>query len=144
MEKNNVFLSYSHSNENVVHNIANRLKEIYETWIDRDNLKGGDRLDKEIANGVKKCHVFICFISQQYCKSEACNEEFALAKKLKKVMLPVMLEREANNGIELTLSKLNMFYAFKYPDVFNPWSEDLYEKLLNNLTRLLIENKLKN
>ena len=50
-------------------------------------------------------------------------------------MLPVMLEREATNGIELTISKLNKFYAFKEKDVFNPWSEDLFQKLLRFISK---------
>ena len=31
-----------------------------------------------------------------------------------------MLQREATNGIELTIAKFNTFYAFKQPDVFEP------------------------
>ena len=135
MNKNNqnIFLSYSRSNKNIVWKIADRLRDIYPIWIDRDRLTGGVRLDKAIADGVRSSILIICFISKAYCESDACNEEFALAKELKKKMLPVMLEREATNGIELTISKLNKFYAFKEKDVFNPWSEGLYQKLLNNI-----------
>ena len=44
-----------------------------------------------------------------------------------------MLQREAKNGLELTIARLNTFYAFKPPDVFDPWSQDLFQKLLNNI-----------
>ena len=55
-------------------------------------------------------------------------------------MLPVMLKREASNGLELTIAKLNTFYAFKPPNVFNPWCEDLFLKLLNNIKDLIQVN----
>ena len=131
-----LFLSYSHANSNIVHEIADKLKETYKIWIDRDVLKAGIRLDKEIANGIRASSLFICFISNEYCESDACNEEFALAKNLKKSILPVMLVRDATNGIELTIAGLNRFIAFKPPNVFNPWSEDLFKKLLSNILAL--------
>ena len=131
-----LFLSYSHANSKIVHEIADKLKETYKIWIDSDVLKAGIRLDKEIANGIRESSLFICFISNEYCASDACNEEFALAKSLKKSILPVMLVREATNGIELTIAKLKTFYAFKAPNVFDPWSQDLYIKLLNSILDL--------
>ena len=133
MNKQKIFISYCHKNEKVVHKIADRLKEVYPIWIDRDSLIGGVKLDKEIAEGVENSILFLCFISKEYCNSEACNEEFSLAKKLKKKMLPVMLQREAKNGLKLTIARLNTFYMFKPPDVFDPWSQDLFQKLLNNI-----------
>ena len=105
-------------------------------WIDRDNLKAGDDQDMEISNGIKNATIFLPFISNAYCNSKACRNEFALAKKKEKLMLPIMLVREATNGIDLTIAKLTNFYAFKPPDVFEPWSEDLYQKLINNILEL--------
>ena len=51
-------------------------------------------------------------------------------------MLPIMLEREATNGIELTIANMTTFYAFKTPNVFDPWSDALYQKLVNNILGL--------
>ena len=137
MNNQNIFLSYSHANKNIVWEIADRLKKIYSIWIDRDILKAGVRLDKEIADGIRNSSLFICFISKEYCNSDACDEEFSLAKSLKKPMLPVMFQREATNGLELTIAKLNTFYAFKPPNVFSPWSDDLFQKLLDNIVDLI-------
>ena len=46
-------------------------------------------------------------------ESGPCTDEFALANKLGKKILPVMLKREAKNGLELKIAKLNTFYALK-------------------------------
>ncbi len=133
MIKKTIFISYSHANKNIVHKVADKLKEVYTVWIDRDNLKAGDDQDMEISNGINSASLFLTFISDKYCDSKACREEFALAKKKEKIMLLIMLARDASNGIDLTIAKLTTFYAFKAPNVFEPWSEGLYQNLLSNI-----------
>jgi hypothetical protein len=54
-----------------------------------------------------------------------------------------MLQREAKKGIELIIGTLNTFYAFKTPDIFEPWSEDLYQRLRKNILDLTQEVKIK-
>jgi hypothetical protein len=46
-----------------------------------------------------------------------------------------MLQKKTLNGIELTLAKLNKFYAFQPQNVFDTWSEDFFRKLLNNILK---------
>ena len=87
-------------------------------------------------NAIRNSNLFICFVSTEYCNSGACDEEFSLAKKLKKKMIPIMLTQEATNGFELTIVKLKRLDAFKPPNVFDPWSEDLYLKLLDRILDL--------
>ena len=41
MVKQNIFISYCHANKNIVHKVANRLKEVHNVWIDTDHLIGG-------------------------------------------------------------------------------------------------------
>ena len=55
-----------------------------------------------------------------------------------------MLQREATNGIELTTALLNTFYAFKPPDVFEPWSEDRFQCLIQNIFELTQEVRILN
>ena len=134
--KQKIFLSYCHANKNIVHEIADRLKEVFTIWIDVDNLKAGDDQNMEIANGIRSTTIFLPFINENYCKSKACKKEFALAERIGKQMLPIMLQREATNGIDLTIADLTTFYAFRPPNVFDPWSEALYQKLVNNILDL--------
>ena len=113
MNVKHIFISYSHSNKTLVHPLVVRLKDLYPIWINIDKLIGGVRLSEEIENGVRDSSLFICFISKEYCESDACNKEIALANKLKKLILPIMLQREATNGIGYENANLNLFYAFK-------------------------------
>ena len=138
MNNQKIYLSYSHANKNIVRRVADRLKEVYPIWIDIDHLTAGAKIDEEIANAVKNSSFFICFISKTYCESHACNREFSFANNLRKKILPVMLEREATNGIELSIASLHRLHAYRPPNVFDPWSEDLYQNLLNNILDLTI------
>ena len=81
MTKQNIFISYCHANKNIVHKVANRLKEVHNVWIDTDHLIGGIAQSKEISTGINNAKLFLPFISDGYCNSDPCNQEFALAKK---------------------------------------------------------------
>ena len=83
MANKHIFVSYCHKNKKVVHDVANRLKETYTIWLDDDNLKSGENKDEKIADGVRDSFLFICFISNFYCDSSACTDEFFLAKQKK-------------------------------------------------------------
>jgi hypothetical protein len=135
----NIFISYSHADKVIVHQIFDKLKANFTVWIDEVNLIGGDDLYEKIAGGLRNSSLFICFISEQYCVSNNCKREIALADNLNIKILPVMLQREAKNGIELYIATLNTFYAFKKPNVFDPWSEDLYQRLEENILDLTKE-----
>ena len=108
----------------------------HDVWIDTDHLIGGKVQSKEISFGINKAKLFLPFISDEYCNSEACAAELALAKDNKKIILPIMLVRKASNGIDYEIARLTTFYAFKPPETFDPWSEDLFKKLLNNILDL--------
>ena len=112
MENQNLFISYSHSNKNIFWKIADRLQKDYTICIDRDYLIGGVAQVKEISKGIYNPKLLIPIISDDYCNSDACGEEFELAKRKKKTILPIMLIRYGSNGIDLKISKLTTFYAF--------------------------------
>ena len=124
-------MSYSHANKNIAHKVADRLKEVHNVWIDIDQLRAGDPIDMALSKGITKATLFLPFISDKYCTSNECMAEFALASSMRKKILPIMLVRSASNGIDYAIATLTMFYAFKPPDVFDPWSENLFKKLLN-------------
>ena len=136
MSKQNIFISYSHANKDIVRKVSDRLKQYHDVWIDTDHLIGGKVQSKEISVGIKTSALFILFISDNYCNSDACKAELAVATIYKKAMLPIMLVRDASNGVDVKIATLTTFYAFKPPEVFDPWSEDLFEKLLNKILDL--------
>ena len=136
--KAKTFISYSHKNKDVVHNIAKRLENTYSVWIDKDLLTGVKLFD-EIAKAIADSLVFICFISEGYILSDACQKELTQALSFKeKKIFPIFLERvDKNNGVFLSINTLLRFNAYEEPDVFAPWSESLYERLINQLSEVV-------
>jgi hypothetical protein len=140
--KNQLFVSYSHSNKEIVHKIADELTKInYKIWIDRD-LCEGHMLFADIQKGIENSHIVICFISKNYCNSENCKDEIFHARNKKKKILPIMLDdyfKVEQEGIQLMISRINSFYAFKQPGTFSPWNNNHFEKLKETIFQLLSE-----
>jgi uncharacterized protein with NAD-binding domain and iron-sulfur cluster len=140
--KKHLFVSYSHSNKDIVHRVADELIKLnYKIWIDRD-LTEGHMLFADIQNGIEISHLIICFISKTYCDSQNCMNEITLAYNQKKKILPIMLDdyfKVEKKGIKFMISQINSFYAFKQPDTFSPWNNNHFEKLKGTIFQLLSE-----
>ena len=133
-----IFISYCSKNKVIVHRVADELEKLdYKIWIDR-NINAGSDLYKEIANGLENSYLFICFVSREYCESKICIKELSLAHKTDKVILPIMIDRKPTNAVELLVADLLRFNAYKDGDKFDPWSQNLFEKLLNTINEVLI------
>ena len=140
--KKQLFVSYCHSNQEIVHRVADELTKLnYKIWIDRD-LIGGNILFADIQKGIENSHIVICFISKNYCESNNCMIEINFANNKNKKILPIMLDdyfKVEQEGIQLMISRINSFYAFKQPDTFSPWNNNHFEKLKGTIFQLLSE-----
>ena len=131
-----LFISYCRKDAEIVYEITNRLQKRCKIWLDVKQTQVGDRLYSVIEKGIRSSLVFVCFITKNYCESEACTDELAFAKKLNKTVLPIMLENEAINGVGLHIAQFSKFYAYKPPRTFNPWSDGLFYELLANILKV--------
>jgi hypothetical protein len=140
--KKQLFVSYCHSNKEIVHRVADELIKLnYKIWIDRDLIQG-NILFADIKKGIKISHIIICFISKTYCYSQNCMNEITYAYNKNKKILPLMLDdyfKVEQEGIKLIISQINSFYAFKQPDTFSPWNSNHFEKLKGTIFQLLSE-----
>jgi hypothetical protein len=141
--KNQLFVSYCHSNKEIVHRVADELTKLnYKIWIDTRDLTQGNKLLANIQSGIQTAHIVICFISENYCKSKNCMIEINFAYNKDKKILPIMLDdyfKVEQEGIQLMISRINSFYAFKQPDTFSPWNNNHFEKLKGTIFQLLSE-----
>ena len=134
-----IFISYCWKNKQVVHKVADELQKLnYNVWIDRDQIPGVN-LYTEIANGMRNSHIFMCFISNDYCVSKICMKEVSLAHESGKIILPVMLVRSATNGVELLVSDLLRFNAYRDNEKFDPWSQTHFKSLTETILQILSE-----
>jgi hypothetical protein len=161
--KKKIFISYSHKNL-YIRDIASKLKEKFQVWIDIDYLKGPENQDAIIESGILSSDLFVSFVSTDYCLSSSCIDEFDLAKRTfnkeyKPMILPVMIEdiekMENARGMRMRVASFNRFYAYKQPKTFNPWNEhskncnqnctlrhsdELYNALVNKISEFFPVN----
>ena len=131
-----IFISYCHKDAKVVHEVADRLQKRCKIWLHVKKTRVGDRLFSLIEKGIRGSLLFVCFISKDYCESEACTDELSFAKSLKKTVLPIMLENEAINGVGLLIAQYLKLYAYKQSKTFNPWSEERFTKLSKDIDEI--------
>lgn len=93
-----IFISYSHSNSEIVEKIAAHLvaKNIH-IWIDKWQLNFGDSLFGRIQEGITESSALLLMLSKDYLDSEWCTreQEAALLRELeekKVIAIPVLLE----------------------------------------------------
>ncbi|XP_046358633.2 uncharacterized protein LOC124136687 [Haliotis rufescens] len=86
-----VMLSYSWYNQKTVLEVYDRLKsEGFRLWIDIDDMAGSTL--GAMANAVEKASAVILFVSESYFESQNCRQEAEYTYKLKKTMVPVLLQ----------------------------------------------------
>ncbi|MGD2026299.1 MAG: TIR domain-containing protein [Anaerolineales bacterium] len=91
-----VFISYSHDWTEDAKYIA----QVFETnnlqvWLDENQLRVGDKLNKEIINGIKNADYFIALLSSEYFSSPWCIKEFELAIEKGLKFIPIKVSVEA-------------------------------------------------
>ncbi len=60
-------------------------------WLDTERMGAGCSIDKEMEDGVKDAHVFICCLTDAYLGSSNCLKEFKAAANSDKLIVPLLL-----------------------------------------------------
>lgn len=86
-----VFISYSQKWSHDAQYISQILGTYgLSVWFDKNQLRVGDKLNKEIINAIESCNFFIPLLSQDYFNSAWCIKEFETAvKSSRKRILPI-------------------------------------------------------
>ena len=136
--ENHAFISYCTKNKNIVLKIAKKLQENFKIWIYNDELTG-TVLNEKIARNISNSRLFICFISEAYCASDPCKDELSFAKQKKKELFPVFIDGHSSDLIDFLVCKLVRFNAYKAPDVFEPWSDELYYQFFKQISEKILK-----
>jgi len=93
-ETKDIFLSYNWSIKPQVKKLYQILNSNYKVWLDeRDLTTSNYPLSAQLANGIKKSKVFICCVTNDYCKSYNCNLEVECANSKAKPMVVLMVDK---------------------------------------------------
>ncbi|MGE5378924.1 MAG: TIR domain-containing protein [Bacteroidota bacterium] len=89
-----VFTSYSRRDQEMVDAIVARLSQAgIDVWIDRSDIKAGDRWRVQIVKAIKTSPAFVLMLSPSSAESNNVRKEIDLSQGYERPMFPVMLQR---------------------------------------------------
>ena len=143
-----IFISYAHKDSEAVLPIIRRLQdENHRVWYDA-GIEAGTEWPEYIAEHIKDCACFVCFITQSALDSHNCRREINYAIKLKKNMLTAYLEDvELSDGMEMQLDILQAIFRSRpstiltkcnykgYIEIKDRFITDTYNKIKDKLKK---------
>lgn len=132
--KNDIFISYSRHDTNVVNEIVNMLEqEGYSVWIDRDGIESGEDFKRVILKAIKESEVVLFFSSEHSNASEWTAKEIGVAVKYRKHTIPIKLDdSNFNEAVEFDLINLD-YIDYSKPTIRPAMREKLLKTLRNKL-----------
>jgi uncharacterized protein (TIGR02145 family) len=132
--KNDIFISYSRHDTNVVNEIVAMLEqEGYSVWIDRDGIESGEDFKRVILKAIKESEVVLFFSSEHSNVSDWTAKEIGVAVKYRKHTIPIKLDdSNFNEAVEFDL--INLDYIDYSKATIRP---AMREKLLKTLRNKL-------
>ncbi len=91
------FISHKYEEKSKAISIKEHLNRCFiECWLDKNNLRAGQKLTTEILTAIQSSQFFVAMISKAYLDSDYCMLEYQRAEELrvrkKIVIIPVLLE----------------------------------------------------
>lgn len=112
-----IFVSYSHSDKFFVYPEINRLHQLgFRIWYD-EGIDPGNEWPDEVAKALKKCSLFLVFISPRAVMSKNVKNEINFAIKHGKQFLQIDIEETIlPHGLDLQMGSNQAIFKYKMPD----------------------------
>ncbi len=125
MEQNNIFISYRRTEVEFVKKLDQALMQHgYDAWVDwEDILPGVEGFGDEIRRGIAAANAFIAVLSPTYLESEYCLMELREALRLKKRIVPVILEKFDPQPAPEGIGHINWIYFTPHAGQANTFEE---------------------
>jgi len=138
-----IMISYQWGSQEIVKKIASALKKTgYKIWLDIDHMQGSTL--QAMAEAVEKSQVVIVCMTRKYKESPACRLEAEYTVKLRKEIIPLMLEANYSpDGWLGILLGSKLYYAFNDDHTFETKFIEL-AKGLGNKGKLTIQEPPRN
>ena len=139
-----VFLSYEWTHQTVVALLKTFLEAAgFSCWLDIRQMHPGDSLHPSIDLGIRQAKVFICCINRKYGNSDNCRRELSLASCLRKPIIPLIVEPLTwpPERIGSLLAELIYIKFHTGNDQLLPWPENKFNELVDQLARLIPEDR---
>ena len=113
-----VFVSYSHKNEEVILSLIQSLHEKgINIWYDHDII-AREVWDDKIAGQIQSCRIVVCFITEDYLRSDHCVDELKYALNKGKAVLTLCVKGISfPSGLDMRLSSRQIVEVNNDPDI---------------------------
>lgn len=127
-----VFVSYSHSDEEIVYPEIRWLQDQgFNVWYD-EGISGATRWRDEIAGRIKQCRMFLFYVSPDSVDSQVCREELEYALTHDRSILSLHLSAtDLPEGIKLAVANRQALHRYELSE------QDYERKLVTALSRQL-------
>ena len=111
-----IFVSYNHDDADVVYEIISDFHDRgYRLWYDT-GISVGDNFVAVLADKIKNCETFLCFLSPRYIESPYCKRELNFALSNHKTVIPIKTESfKLPDSVAFALSAINWTNLTKFP-----------------------------
>jgi len=94
-ESKDIFISYNWGIKKQVRELYQILTENnYKVWMDERDLQNSNSpLTAQLGTNIIKSSIFLCCITEDYCKSFNCNLEIEYANSKDKSIVPLMIQK---------------------------------------------------
>ena len=111
MDRQYVFLSYSHDDQAIADIVLKKLQDAgIPCWVDHEKIRGGQNYIAAIDPAVEDCAVFLPLLSKSYVDKNYCEHEFNLAVGMQKCIMPVCID-DVSKKTNRKHSYMFTFYA---------------------------------
>lgn len=99
MNKSDVFISYSHYDNEIARRVSNFLEYSgFRCWLDQRDIRVGEDWAKTITNAIRTSTVVIAILSEHYNNSPSRENEIELAERWKKPIIPIKIDNSELSG----------------------------------------------
>ena len=122
---NEIFISYRRADVEFTQKICGELERSgFTVWFDLNDIPpGAERFDDEIQRGIEGANAFLCILSPRYLASPYCMSELQEAARLKKKVVPIVLEKFDDLPTPPEIEKINWVYFTEHAKQKNPFEE---------------------
>ena len=134
MDKPDIFISYSHRDQEFVDKLCHALKQNWNLWVDGESIPVSADWRQEIREGIEAAHTFLFVISPDSVNSKHCKDEITYANELNKRRIPILFRREyCEKKYKATKLDSLQWVSFAEQPEEQP-SDDALQKLLAAIT----------
>lgn len=137
-----IYVAYDPVDKDIVFKVCDRLsKDNIKLFLDRNRTDEKLHI-KQTRDRISNSTFLISFLSRKFCDSANARIEIIAAHELNKICIHIIIDpdigyEKVDHGLSFYIAGIVCLKAFSPPDTFEPWSEEVYSKLMRSVRHQL-------